>query len=53
VRDHAAQLAAAFPARSPAIRSALADAAQPFPGDGILWIAGSPYPSADSPVSTS
>ena len=53
VREHAAQLAASFPARPSAIRSALADAAVPFPGDGILWIPGSVQPSPGSPVSTS
>jgi transcriptional regulator with XRE-family HTH domain len=42
VREHAAQLAASFRARLSAIRSALADAALPFPGDGILWVPGSP-----------
>jgi hypothetical protein len=53
VREHAAQIAASFPAQSSAIKAALADAELPYPGDGILWIPGSPVSSPASPVSTS
>jgi transcriptional regulator with XRE-family HTH domain len=53
IREHPALIRTAFPARSAQIRAALADAALPFPGDGILWVPGASYPSAGSPVSTS
>jgi len=39
VRIHPALIAAAFPVSSAQIRRALATPGQPFPGDGILWIA--------------
>lgn len=41
VRTHPNLVAAAFPVSSAQIRRALGAPAQPFPGDGILWIAGS------------
>ena len=41
VRTHPALVAAAFPVSSAHIRRALSAPAQPFPGDGILWVAGS------------
>jgi transcriptional regulator with XRE-family HTH domain len=53
VREHPALIRTAFPASSAQIRAALADAALPFPGDGILWVSGSAYSSGPSPVSTS
>lgn len=42
VREHPALVETAFPARSARIRAALADAKLPYPGDGILWVSGSP-----------
>ena len=53
IREHASQIAASFPARQSAIRAALADASVPYPGDGILWVAGSVAASSALPVSTS
>ena len=41
VREHPALIRTAFSAASAQIRAALADAALPFRGDGILWIPGS------------
>ncbi len=41
VRAHPALVAATFPVRATEIRHALAAPRQPFPGDGILWVAGS------------
>jgi transcriptional regulator with XRE-family HTH domain len=41
VRDHPSLLRTAFPASSGEIRAAFADPKRLFPGDGILWVAGS------------
>jgi transcriptional regulator with XRE-family HTH domain len=53
VREHGTQVAASFPARSSAIKAALADATLPYPGDGILWVPGSAEASSPSPGPTS
>jgi transcriptional regulator with XRE-family HTH domain len=44
LRAHPALVTAMFPVPSAQIRRALADPGQPFPGDGILWVAGSATP---------
>jgi len=41
VRTHPALVSAAFPVPSALIRRALSAPGQPFPGEGILWVAGS------------
>ena len=50
VREHPALVESGFPASSARTRAALADASLPYPGDGILWVSGSPvstsYPAA-------